>query len=56
MKELANCDKIYTCKWLKTKLRNRYTEQVVFAELQGKTDVAYFRDSAEFLINDTWFQ
>ena len=27
-----------------------------FAEIQGKTDVVCFRDSAEFLLNDKWYE
>ena len=56
MKELANSDEVYTRKWLKTKLKNKYGEEIFFAELQGKTDVVCFRDSAEFIINDKWYE
>ena len=48
MKELTNSDEIYTRKWLKTKLKNNYGEQIFFAELQGKPDVVCFQDSTEF--------
>ena len=56
MKELADTNEIYTPKWLKPKLKNKYGEQIFFAELQGKTSVVYFRDSAEFLLNDKCHQ
>ena len=52
MTKCRNSHEIYTRKWLKTKLKNKYGEWIFFAELQGKTDAVCFRDSAEFLVND----
>ena len=56
MKESANSDEMDTSKWLKTKSKNKYGEQIFFAKLQGKTYVVCFRDSAEYLINNKWSQ
>ena len=56
MKESANSDEMDTSKWLKTKSKNKYGEQIFFAKLQGKTYVVCFRDLAEYLINNKWSQ
>ena len=56
MKEISQSDDVYTRKWLKTKLKEKYGEMIFFSEKQGKADVICFRDSAEYLINDKWYQ
>jgi hypothetical protein len=59
MKDITNSENmenIYTRKWLKIKLKEKYTDSVIFAEVQGKADVLCFRDAAEYLINDKWYE
>ena len=55
-KEVTNSEDIYTRKWLKTKLKEKFADSIFFAELQGKADVVCFRDAAGYLINDKWYE
>lgn len=56
MKKLTNSENIYSCKWLKTKLIEKYTDSIFFTEVQGKPNVVCFTDTARCLINDKWYE
>lgn len=38
------------------RLHEKYGDPIFFIEMEGKADVICFRDMAEFLINDKWYQ
>ena len=49
-------DNVYTQKWLKVKLKQRYGEHIVFSEDEGRSLLVYFHDVANYLINDKWYK
>ena len=56
MAEIAGSEDIYSKKWLKMKVQERYGNHVLFTEIAGKSNVVCLRDTAHFLINDSWVQ
>ena len=40
----------------KTMLKNKYGEQIILLNFKKKNSVVCFRGSAEFLMNDKWYQ
>ena len=54
MVEIAETeDKVYSQKWLKTKLKERHGEHINFVE-ECKPNKVCFCDMVDFLINDKW--
>ena len=56
MKELGQSDSVYSPKWLKKKLQMKYGDMIFISEIEGKSDVVCFKESASFLIDDQWYQ
>ena len=57
MVEIAGSeDKVYSQKWLKTKLKEKYGDHINIVEEEGKADKVCFRNMIKFLINDKWYQ
>ena len=57
MKEIGSTgDQIYSQKWLKAKLKERYSHHIIFIEEEGKPNKVCFKDMVGFLINDAWYQ
>ena len=56
MKELTMSEDVYSRKWLKEKLQEKYGESLFFATIDGGVDVVCFRDAAKYLINDQWYK
>ena len=57
MVEIAGSeDSVYSQKWLKTKLKERYGDHITFSEGEGKGSKVCFRNMMEYLINDKWYQ
>lgn len=56
MKEIAESDDVYSRKYLKGKLIEKYGDSLFFAEMQGRSDVVVFRDMCNHLINDEWYK
>jgi hypothetical protein len=48
-------ERTYTSKWLKNRIKDRYKEHVHFAEINGKPNVVCFKDVANYLLNDKWY-
>ena len=48
--------KVYSTKWLKTKLQQKYGDHVFYSEVNGKSNVVCFRNMANTTINDKWFE
>ena len=44
--------KVYSTKWLKTKLQQKFGDHVFFSEVNGKSNVVCFRNMANTIIND----
>ena len=56
MKELAKSNKVYSLKWFKHKLIDKYKNLIYFSDAQGKPDVLCFKYSLNGLIKDQWFK
>ena len=56
MKELAKSNEVYSLKWFKQKLIDRYKDLIYFLNAEGKPNVLYFKDSWNSLINDRWYK
>ena len=46
---------VYTKRWLKTKLKVKYWELIMFTEASGKPNIVCFKNMTEFAVNDKWF-
>ena len=55
MKNITKRDDVYSCKWLKQKLKIKYEEHIFFAEIHGKSDVVCFKDIASYVLNEKWY-
>ena len=49
-------DSVYSQKWLKTKLKERYGDHITFSEGEGQSSKVCLRNMMEYLINDKWYQ
>ena len=56
MIEMAGSPTVYTAKWLKTKLIEKYGDHVFFAESKGKSDIVCLRDLADLIVNNSWYE
>ena len=54
MTELANGEAVYSTKWLKTKLKEKYKDSLYFAEINGRSDVVCFSNMINCILNDKW--
>ena len=55
MEEISKGDAVYSIKRLKQKLIEMYKEHIFFAEKEGRKNVICFRDTANMIINDAWY-
>ena len=53
--KLNESENVYSQKWLKTKLQQKYKEHIFFAEVNGKSNVICFREMANYLVTDAWY-
>ena len=57
MAEIAGSeDTTYNWKWLKTKIKEKYGDHVMFTEEEGKSSKVCFSNMVDYLINDKWYQ
>ena len=56
MIEMAQSNNVYSTKWLKAKLTEKYKNHVFFAEMQGRSDIVCFRDFTYFIVNKAWYK
>lgn len=57
MLEVAGSEeKVYSRKWLKTKIKERYGDHVTFTEVEGKSTKVCFGNMVDYLITDKWYQ
>ena len=54
MQEFSCLDVTYSIKWLKTKLTERYKDNIFITELKGRKDIVCFRNTASRLISENW--
>ena len=54
MLDLAEGKPVYSVKWLKKKLSEKYASNVFFAEVAGRKNVVCFQNMASFIISDKW--
>ena len=54
MIEISDEEK-YTVKRIKQKLQDRYKDNIFFAKISGRKNVAYFRNEASWIISDQWY-
>ena len=54
MIEISN-EKVYTVKRIKQKLRDRYRDNIFFAEISGRKNVVCFRNMVSWIISDPWY-
>ena len=52
--EVSN-DKVYGVKRIKEKLREKYKENIFFAEVSGRTNVVCFGNMADWIIGNQWY-
>ena len=55
MEKEANETDTYSCRWMKVKLVEKYGERIYFSEINGKSDIVCFKNTADILINDAWY-
>ena len=51
----GSSDDVYSQKWLKKKLQEKYKDHIFFTEVAGKSNVVCFRNMVDYLINDEWY-
>ena len=55
--ELADSyENVYRKKWFKNHLEKKYSNTIIFAEVNGKIDVVCLEYTASSIVNDAWFQ
>ena len=54
MTDLANVETVYSTKWLKTKLKEKYKDSLYFAEINGRSDVVCSSNMIKCVVNDKW--
>ena len=55
MVELAGTNDVYTQKWLKTQLEEKYKSCIFITSQNGKENVVCFRNMASYILTDTWY-
>ena len=45
---------VYSCKWLKDKLIEKYKETIYFSSVDGKQNIICFKQTADYYIHKLW--
>ena len=56
MTEVANGEAVYSIKWVKTKLKEKYKDSLYFPEINGRSDVVCFSNMVNYIVNDKWYE
>ena len=56
MIDLADFPTVYTTKWLKRKIIEKYDQNVFFAEMKGRSDVVCLKIFADLIVNNAWYE
>ena len=51
MERFSESNEAYSTKWLKKKLKDRYSDHLYFAEINGRKNVLCFKNVANCIIN-----
>ena len=56
MERFSESNEAYSTNWLKKKLKYRYSDHLYFAEINGRKNVLYFKNMANYIINEKWYE
>ena len=56
MERFSESNEAYSTKWLKKKLKDRYSDHLYFAEINGRKNVLCFKSMANCIINEKWYE
>ena len=56
MKEYSEGEEVYGTKSIKQKLKEKYKDNVFFAEISGRKNVVCFQDMANWIVSDKWYE
>ena len=56
MERFSESNEAYSTKWLKKKLKDRYSDHLYFAEINGRKNVLCFKNMANYIINEKWYE
>ena len=56
MEKFSESNEAYSTKWLKKKLKDRYSDHLYFAEINGRKNVLCFKNMANYIINEKWYE
>lgn len=56
MQTISDGGEIYTRKWFRTKLEERYGDTIFFSDEAGKSPVVCFKDMASSILSDNWYK
>ena len=52
VKLVDSYENVYRKKWFKNRLEKKYSNTIIFAEVNGKTDVVCLEDTVSSIVND----
>ena len=56
MIDLADFPTVYTTKWLKRKIIEKYDQHAFFAEMKGGSDAVCLKNFADLTVNNAWYE
>ena len=56
MQRFSESNEAYSTKWLKKKLKDRHSDYLYFAEINGRKNVLCFKNMANYIINEKWYE
>ena len=56
MVEIADSATVYTTKWMKRKIIEKYDQHVFFAEMKGRSDMICLKNFADLIVNNAWYE
>ena len=56
MVEIADSATVYTTKWMKRKIIEKYDQHVFFAEMKGRYDMVCLKNFADLIVNNAWYE
>ena len=56
MERFSESNEAYSTKRLKKKLKDRYSDHLYFAEINGRKNVLCFKNMANYIINEKWYE
>ena len=56
MERFSESNEAYSTKWLKKKLKDRYSVHLYFAEIICRKNVLSFKNMANYIINEKWYE